>query len=234
MDAKTGKLDVLHSLVCELLEGWSGFVALNGAIQDFAQTEVFIAGGVLRDLLTGRGGVSKDFDLFLGGSDVHRFLDRLGEHGTITLGPFGSARWWPRVEETRYADVISIADFDNGLWQCRDIVDALNQFDFTANAIALDLRSQKLFDPQNGSRDARERVMRAVRFDYPDEIISRACPLSRLSVIWMRLVHYANVLGFAIEPITRNWLQAHAHFREDADVFGRLFFPPVIAGFDEL
>jgi hypothetical protein len=217
---------ILHRDVLTTLEGWSGFQALASAMQAFARTEVFIAGGVLRDVLSTQSSIPKDFDFFVSGPDTRKFISRLGERGTFTLGPFGSPRWWPSGEQGQYADVISIEGFYNGLWKCRNIVDVLNQFDFTANAVALDLRSKRLFDPENGVRDARERVMRAVRFDYPDEPISAHCPLSRLSVLWVRLVHYANTLGFSIEPITRSWLRNHARFKDDIEVFSRLFFPP--------
>src|SRR5206468_265849 len=114
--------DVLHGRVLELLEGWGGWPALSGALQTFARTEVFIAGGVLRDLFSGARLVPKDFDLFLGGPDVGDFVSHLGGYGTLTAGPFGSPRWRPRGEEARYADVIPIRDFYNGLWKCSDIV----------------------------------------------------------------------------------------------------------------
>ena len=218
----------LHGIVLELLEGWAGFSALDSAMQTFNTTEVFVAGGVLRDLFGGASCPPKDFDFFIGGPDVPSFIHWLGERGTLSSGPFGSPRWWPAGELIQHADVIPISGFHNGLWKCRDIVDALNQFDFTANAVALDLRSKRLFDPQNGTRDARERVMRAVRFDLPDEPISANCPLSRLSVLWIRLVHFAHTLGFAIEPVTWKWIQDHAHFGQDADAFARTFFRPAV------
>jgi hypothetical protein len=221
-------VDRLHASVIELLEEWAGFSALESAMQTFNRTEVFVAGGMLRDLFSGASCPPKDFDFFVGGAEVQSFIDWLGDRGTLTLGPFGSPRWWPVGEVAQYADVIPITGFYNGLWKCRDIIDALNQFDFTANAVALDLRSKRLFDPQNGRRDAEASIMRAVRFDYPDEPISANCPLSRLSVLWVRLVHYANTLGFAIEPVTRDWLQDNARFGQDAEAFAGIFFPPAV------
>lgn len=231
MIGSTRKIDIageLHSRVRELLQGWSGFSVLNEAMQTFADTDVFIVGGVLRDLFSEANRVPRDFDFFLGGPNVDKFVSWLGERGTLGVGPFGSPRWWPEEEESRYADVISIAHFYNGLWACRNIVDALNQFDFTANAVALNLRSKELFDPQNGTLDAKRRLMRAVRFDYPDEPISQQCSLSRLSVLWTRLVHYANILNFSLDPVTRTWVQHHSHYAADAEVFGELFFPPCV------
>ena len=217
----------LHAHVLEVLQGWSGFPALKEAMQTFADTEVFIAGGVLRDAFSEANRIPKDFDFFLDGPSVNQFLGWLEERGTLRHGPFGSPRWWPQ-DERRYADLISIRHFYNGLWDCRNIVDALNQFDFTANAVALNLRSRELFDPQNGTLDARRRIMRAVRFDYPDEPISAQCSLSRLSVLWTRLVHYANILDFSIEPVTQAWLHRYDYFAADTEVFAELFFPPKV------
>src|SRR5437588_4002043 len=155
----------LHGTVLQLLEGWAGFSALERAMQIFEGTEVYLAGGMLRDLFIEASWPPKDFDFFLGGADVDPFISLLGEHGSLALGPFGSPRWWPAEEGAQHADVVPIAGFHNGLWKCRDIKDALNQFDFSANAVALDLRSKELFDPQNGRRDAREKIMWAVRLD---------------------------------------------------------------------
>jgi tRNA nucleotidyltransferase/poly(A) polymerase len=220
-------LDRLHATVLELLEEWAGFSALQSAMRTYDRTEVFVAGGTLRDLFSGVR-PPQDFDLFVDGPDVSAFIHHLAERGTLDFGPFGSPRWWPAGKAAQHADVIPISGFHNGLWKCRDIVDALNQFDFSANAVALDLRSRKLFDPQNGKRDAREKIMRAVRFDLPDEPISVKCSISRLSVLWIRIVHFAHALGFAIEPLTWKWVQENAHFRKDADAFARIFFPPAV------
>jgi len=218
----------LHSHILELLQGWNGFPVLDEAMHIFADTDVFIAGGVVRDVFSDANRKPNDFDFFLHGPQVPEFVNWIGERGTLRFGPFGSPRWWPHEEIDPYADLIPVATFDNGLWACRNIVDALNQFDFTANAVALNLRTKELFDPQNGVLDARQRIMRAVRFDYPDEPISQQCSLSRRSVMWTRLVHYANTLDFSIEPVTRRWLQQHSFYAVDAEVFGEVFFPPCI------
>lgn len=214
-----------HVDILAAMQDWSGFRTLDAAMRAYPRTEVFIAGGVMRDYFkTGRC-VPKDFDLFLGGQEVDEFLSRLADDGAMSVGPFGSPRWRPSGLGGCHADLVPIDRFNNGLWQCRDVLDALNQFDFTANAIALDMRLPRLFDPQNGVLDARSRTMRAVRFDYPDEPISPGSALSRLGVLWIRLVHYASTLGFDIEPITYKWLCDHAQLGMQVRAFSEIFFP---------
>jgi hypothetical protein len=208
------------------VQKWRGFDVFDAAMRAFPQTEVFLAGGVLRDYFrTGRC-TPKDFDFFLGGPGVDNFIEDLAVHGALSKGPFGSPRWQPADAGARYADLIPIDRFNNGIWRCEDIVDALNQFDFTANAVALDMRRPRLFNPQNGVRDARAATMRAVRFDYPEEPIAPESPLTRLGVLWIRLLHYAGALGFSIEPLTQRWLRDHAQLAMQADDFAQAFFPP--------
>ena len=57
----------LRTRVFELLEGWGGFTALKSEMQSSARTEVFLAGGVMRDLYSGMSRVPRDFDFFVDG-----------------------------------------------------------------------------------------------------------------------------------------------------------------------
>lgn len=218
----------VHAKALKILELWAGFVWLARALEKFSKVQIFLAGGALRDIFGSENRKPKDFDFFIAGPGVEDFLDFLAHHGKLSMGPFGSPRWFPENSPDSYADIILIECFYNGLWKCEDIVDVLNQFDFTANAIALDIRTPRLFDPQNGIRDAQMRVMRAVRFDYPDEPISSCCSLSRPSVLWFRLIHYAKVLKLEIEPVTMRWLLENSRFSGDVEQFGEIFFLPNI------
>lgn len=150
------------------LEIWCGYPLLVEAMQTFGDLRVYLAGGVVRNVLMGIPSAPKDFDFFLHGTSVASAIDYLGRTGRLDATPYGSPRWYPTGCEGRYADLIPVADFAPGLWPCEDIVDVLDQFDFTANAVAYDLRTGDAFDPQNGARDAARRVMKMVRFDYPD------------------------------------------------------------------
>src|SRR5262249_18999421 len=154
-------------------------------------------------ILLGNNRPVKDFDFIVGGAAINQALDRLALAGHLSRGPFGSPRWSPQPDGSRSADLIPIEKFRAGLWPCEDIVDVLNQFDCTINAIAIDLRTSVIHDPQNGRRDVERRVMRAVRFDF--SIISPAATCLGLGYSvthWFRFVHYASVLGLEIEPVT--------------------------------
>jgi len=86
------------------------------------------------------------------------------------------------------------------------------------------MRLPRVFDPQNGVRDAKLNMMRAVRFDYPDEPIAAGSSLSRLGVLWIRILHYAGALGLTIEPVTDKWLHDHVSLGVQEHEFGRAFF----------
>lgn len=222
----TGNSCPAISTALQALRGWVGFPALEQAMREFKDTEIFLTGGVLRDSIQPDFRAPKDFDLFMGQVNPNEFLTRIAETGRVELGPFGSPRWFPLGNAGTYADIVPIERFYNGLWKCADILDVLNQFDFTANAIALNLRSRELFDPQNGVRDARARIIRAVRFDYPDEPLPSDSRLSRLGILWIRLIHYANTLKFDIEPVTKKWLLDNSQFDLQKKAFGEVFFEP--------
>lgn len=215
----------LHSrLFTSLLEAPGGPV-WSRLLESFPQVDIFLAGGAVRGMLSNRNVAPRDFDVFVGGCEVERLLSALASLGHIEYGPFGSPRWYPTKGASFYYDVIPIDRFVNGLWICRNITDVLNQFDFTVNAVAVDLRSKEFFDPQNGVRDIQMKIMRAVRFDYPDEPIAPTVPLTRLEVLWFRILHYAAALKLSIEPLTREWLCAHQRYEKNRERFTATFFP---------
>lgn len=204
---------------------WTGAAAVERAMKAAPGTELFLAGGAVRDLIGGRGAGPKDFDLFFGGADSDDFLAHLARDGSITYGPFGSPRWHPD-DGGPYADVIPIDRFNNGVEPCGDITDALRQFDFTANAVAFNLGSGALHDPCGGLADFRNGILRAVRLDYPDEPIAAGHRLTRMAVLWIRLVHYAAVLGLRPDEQTREWLFANSRHARQRDLFAETFFQP--------
>ena len=220
--------------VLDTLHGWVGYPYVHEAMECFPDLDVFLAGGVVRNSIQGSEIAPKDFDFFIDGASVSSAVEWFREKGNLSFGPFGSPRWYPGSSQGIYCDIIPIRRFLNGLWPCEDIVDVLNQFDFTGNAVAVDIRTGLWFDPQNGRRDIGRKIMRAVRFDYPDEPIVPRHPLSRPAVLWFRLLHYAQVLGWRIEPVTLRWLDANRAYRALGDVFASVFFEPNPGSFEPL
>ncbi|HYK01021.1 MAG TPA: hypothetical protein VE974_04645 [Thermoanaerobaculia bacterium] len=226
MNESLTRPDTLQAAVVSSMRGWTGYLPIMDVLRSVPGVNAYVTGGTVRDAVAGSGRPPKDFDFFLDGAGAERFLDALGQEGELTTGPFGSPRWLPRGERQRYADIVPVWKFRTGLWRCENIVDVLNQFDFTANAVAVDIRDGTVFDPQNGLRDGRAGIMRAVRFDFPEEPIRPGEELSFLSVLWFRLAHYAAALDFSIEPLTVRWLREHERFRADVDAFRRTFYDP--------
>jgi len=212
--------------ILEQLRSWPGYALLARVLDQFDDLRVFLAGGAVRNWLSSGAGPTRDLDLFLGGASVEAALRVLLRHGQCSQTPYGAPRWYPAGSDQQYADLIPIAEFKPGLWRCEDMVDVLNQFDVTVNAIAFDVRSGDSLDPQNGYRDLSRRVIRLVRFDYPDEPFVPGAPLTRNAILWFRALHYASALDFTIEPLTLEWLRAHRRYERDAEAFGGLFFRP--------
>ena len=221
--------DALNKLIgaaAQALDAWAGSPGLTTAMRSLPAMPVHLAGGAVRDALRGSSR-AKDFDIFVTGDDFEWFVDRLAQYGTLAYGPFGSPRWYPGNNAT-YADIISVNRFENGVDRCINIDDALRQFDFTANAVAIDLRTFALHNPIGGLHDAQNSIMRCVRFDYPDEPIAPGELLTRNEVLWLRLVHYSNILGLTLEPNTRRWVERHASYERAAPIFAERFFPPLL------
>lgn len=216
------------------LQAWGGFATLDRVMQTNDDLRVYVAGGVVRNVLIGRPVPTKDWDFFLAGDSVAAAIEQFARDGRLEMTPYGAPRWFVRGNDVEYADLLPVADFVPGLWPCEDIVDVLNQFDFTANAVAFDLRTGQAFDPQNGARDAQRGVMKMVRFDYPDGPYIQGAALDRNTVLWLRIVHYASVLNFAVEPLTRSWLIDRGDQRVHAAAFEREFFRPDLRAWEAI
>jgi Poly A polymerase head domain len=210
------------------LNHWPGYTPLSDALRRLPDLQIYLGGGVVRQALLGKHRGVKDFDIFVDGPCIDALVERLGRAGRVEHGPYGSPRWFPTPAGSAYADLIPIRRFNNGLWPCENIVDVLNQVDFTLNALAMDLRTGEVFDPQNGQRDAQRRIMRAVRFDRPGDPIRPEIPLSHRAALWHRLLHYASVLQLRIESVTLRWLHANRPSESDSRQFAQWFFTPVL------
>lgn len=216
------------------LATWSGWPLMKKILDLHPSLNVYVAGGAIRNLLMGLPDQSKDWDFFFAGNDLKSAISSLKIQGRLTETPYGAPRWFPSNTDNRYADLIPIGEFIPGLWKCEDITDVLNQFDFTANAIAFDLRTGSAFNPQNGARDAKRRIMRMVRFDYPNGPYRTGAALDRNVVLWFRIIHYASHLHLQIEPLTKGWLLQHANAIQFIQEFEREFYTPSMQSWNDL
>lgn len=204
------------------------FGELIGFIQKNKIEGVYLAGGAIRNALVDQDLHAKDLDIFITQSAFEILRDYLQRNGNFAKNQFQTYRWQSHIDQEFYYDVIVIPEFYNGLWKCRNIIDALNQFDITANAVAFDLLSGAFFNPQNGLMDIQEKILRAVRFDYPEIPVSKEILLSRNTVLWFRYQHYAASLNFNLDPITRLWLDENAFRIDGLEDFTYHFFKPSI------
>lgn len=216
---------ILGEKIHDALSPWQAYQIFQGLASEFQDLQFFLAGGVIRDVLLGRIAKPKDFDVFAPEQAVNLIIPLLRNRGRVLPGPFGSPRWYPGADEP-YCDIVPIERFDVGLGCCGNIIEVLDQFDFTGNAIAFDLRTRSLIDPINGIHDLRNRIMRAVRFDYPAKPFAEGHVLSCRAILWFRILHYATVLKLDIEPETRHWLTENAECGADRDLFSNMFFTP--------
>jgi hypothetical protein len=218
-------LPALHAEVQRTLHSWPGYRTLASVLERFDDLKVFLAGGVIRNHVLGLATAPRDFDFFLQGPSMDCALQVFADEGRLARTPYGAPRWYPHGG-AQYADLIAIEDFKPGLWRCEDMIDVLNQFDFTASALGLDLRSGTWFDPQNGFRDALRRTMRMVRFDYLEGAFMPGAELTRNTILWFRILHYSKALSLAIEPLTLAWLRKHrSSCEQQAAAFAAAFFP---------
>ena len=207
-----------------VIEGFQHFIEYQEKNKD---VEFYIAGGAVRNYFMNSSYRIKDVDLFYLGN-IDDLILILKSSGNIVIGPFGSYRWYPKNDSTLHYDIISIKDFDNGVEKCENIVDVLKQFDFTANSLAFSLKSKDFYNPISGLTDLGNKILRLVRFDFPDDLISPSTKIARTSVLWFRLLHYANTLNFNIENETMKWIIKNNRFYEDIKIFKEYFFEPKI------
>jgi len=160
-----------------------------------AGKRAFLVGGALRDYILGRG--ASDFDLATDArpeeiQNLYRRVIPTGiKHGTVTVLFKGM-----EVEVTTFRTESGYADgrHPDRVEYAATIEEDLSRRDFTMNAMAFDLASKALIDPQGGEKDLERRLVRAVgdpreRF-YEDGLRP------------LRAIRFASQLGFEIESAT--------------------------------
>ncbi len=183
-------------------------------IQDQAGAEAYLVGGAVRDVLLGRA--TKDYDLVVRGVAADTLEAWLAQHGQVVLvgKTFGIFKWQPEGWGGEAIDVAlpRTEHAISGTGQYRDfaiqsepnlpIESDLARRDFTVNALALDLLSGKIIDPNEGQADLKRKILRTVG----EPALRFSEDLSRT----LRGVRFACQLGFEIEKQTWTAIQAQA------------------------
>ncbi len=188
------------------LKNWAKTPFLNQLHQQFAQADIFLVGGAVRDLLLNRP--TQDFDLVVRNVSKPQLEKFLKTQGKVNLvgKKFGVFKFVPKgwsgteidiaLPRTEHAINFSGAykDFKINSNAKLKIEADLGRRDFTINAIAFNLNQQKLVDPYNGLSDLKKKNIRAAgdaakrfREDY-----------SRM----LRAIRFACQLDFTIEQKT--------------------------------
>ena len=192
---------------------WDGHGTILDALKLSGDIECYLTGGVVRDTVLGNTSANKDFDLIIGGKNFPKFVQYLSQKGNITRSAFGGIRWHPTVG-TAYADLLQVSTFYAGITTCYNVIDVLLNFDFSGNAIAVDLKSDRVLNPAYGIQDLKAGIMKAIRYDFPDIEISPKSKLTYLGANIIRCRYYAEKLKLVIDPITLQWIESYQRFDE--------------------
>lgn len=196
---------------------------------DLLGENAFVCGGAIRNLCMGRDDV-KDLDVFIDNRKVrfNEIIDRLKKIGRVEYGQYGAPRLYIDGKDP-YIDIVPFTNFDGYGCPIDGVDDLLMNFDFTANAMGVNIMTGDFYDPVNGVKDIENKVLRAVRLDFPEMPVSDKIALSAVSVFWFRLLHYQNQLGFAFDEATELWIIDNKYRLCDLDEFKKYFFEPKIS-----
>jgi hypothetical protein len=217
-----------------LLRHWPGYSIFKKTMDEYADVQVGIAGGFLRNIVM-RKASSKDVDVYLAGPSVIPFINRLAERGHVTFNAFGYPKWRPEAECQRHFDLVPICAIRSGPRRLSGLNGVLNQMDFTCNGIGMDLRSGVIHDPQAGIAACRRRQLKMIRWDHGDyRPIAPDHPLTEGAARWFRALHYAARLDLEIESRTKRWLIDHQQYRSMKQIFSQTRFVPDLSRLEEL
>ncbi|MDD2807325.1 MAG: hypothetical protein PHW95_02285 [Patescibacteria group bacterium] len=190
----------------QTLVAWGNQPFVKQLSRNLGEAEIFLVGGAVRDIIIGRP--TADFDLVVRNVSIKKLEEKLKKIGRVSLvgKKFGVLKFKPKGWQGNDLD-IALPRTEHSLnWSGRyrdfkitsdkkiKIEDDLSRRDFTVNALAWNIKQNKLIDPFDGLADLKAKKIRAVgkpelRFqeDY-----------SRM----LRAIRFACQLDFAIEPKT--------------------------------
>ncbi len=144
---------------------------------------IYIVGGTVRDLLSGRTPQDYDIAAFCPPEALADQIARAAGGRPVRIG---------KGEKAIYRIVTPSCTYDISAGRGENIADDLARRDFTVNAMAFDLAENQLIDTLNGRKDLSGRIIRMVSPGaFADD------PLRLL-----RAFRMASALGFSIEPNT--------------------------------
>lgn len=194
---------------------WMGLL-----LDEFPRGELFVVGGTVRDVLIGR--FPKDIDLLVRGIEPEKlesWLQRngaaefVGRFGTFKFIPHGQAGIepidiaLPRTEYMRDGHNGGRRDMDVHFDYMLDIETDLSRRDFTINAIAFNVKTNRVVDPFHGLRDLKYKLINAV-LRPENRFLEDATRI-------LRGLRFASQLHFGIEENTWKALKDNVHLLEN-------------------
>lgn len=195
---------------------------LRTTFDRWPKASVYVVGGIVRNALLDRP--FTDIDVVIGGLPVEPIEEALRAIGRVDrVGRrFGVLKVW--LPEGRELDVaLPRTDASFGTGRYRDVAiqadpnlpieDDLRRRDFTINAMAWDVRAERLIDPFGGQDDLARHHLRAVG-DPADRFQEDATRI-------LRAVRFAVQLSFQIEPKTADAMRRKLPLLEDPAITAR-------------
>ncbi|MBU0598017.1 hypothetical protein KKF61_03395 [Patescibacteria group bacterium] len=182
------------------------FSFLKQLYKQFPKAEIFLVGGIIRDIIITRQ--SKDYDFVVRNVSINRLQAWLKKQGWVDLvgKNFGVLKFLPKgiknlepldiaLPRTEHAfDTGGYRDFDVQSDPKLPIGEDLKRRDFTINALAYDVKNKKLIDLFNGLDDIKNKRIKTV--GQPNERFKE--DYSRM----LRSIRFSCQLDFAIEKQT--------------------------------
>ncbi|MCM1265268.1 MAG: HD domain-containing protein [Candidatus Gastranaerophilales bacterium] len=155
--------------------------------------EIYLVGGVVRDILLKRENHDKDIIVTdVSAKDFALKFSSDNDGVCITLDEENNIYRVVMPDKVNYVDVTNPI---NG-----SLEDDIKRRDLTINAVAINLKTEEFIDIVNGLEDIEQGVIRGIsEQNFVDDY---------LRII--RAYRFASVLGFGIEPQTREWLRKHS------------------------
>jgi len=185
----------------------NAFPSLLSLSEEFPKAEIFLVGGAVRDILLGKK--VTDIDILIrniSGDDLEEFL---ADHGRVVFAGKNFGVWkfneigkpkneiydiaLPRTEFSMHKQGI-YQDFKIKTDPRLPIEEDLERRDFTINAMAYNLKTEKLIDPHKGQEDLEAKIIRCV--GNPQERFEE--DYSRM----LRALRFSLQLDFKIEKQT--------------------------------
>lgn len=191
------------------------FSFIQKLIKEFPAAEVYLVGGAVRDIILDKK--TKDFDFVVAGVEADKLEDFLAKAGDVNLvgKSFGVFKFMPNNHES------GIEPFDISLPRTEhagmsggykdfaiqsdanlNIEADLSRRDFTINALAWDLKNQKLIDEFAGLADLENKTIKAIG----DPEIRFQEDYTRM----LRAIRFACQLNFKIETKTLQTIKKKA------------------------